>query len=105
VGVHNGKDGVPDTEDDLVLDCVEARWWLDEEVTRENDDDLVYLDAPVVNGLYTPVTSYGPIQSRHQHRGGIGLIGMNASYVEGERTLEARSLLVVTVPDFITHIK
>ena len=36
---------------------------LEEEVTRENDDDLTILNTAVMNGLYTPVTTYGPIDA------------------------------------------
>ncbi|UCF90555.1 MAG: hypothetical protein JSW39_19985 [Desulfobacterales bacterium] len=104
-GVSYGADGQPDTEDDLVLEPVEAQWWLEEEKTRDGDDDLKYLQTSVISGLYTPVTTYGPIESRYQRRGGIGLIAIGAAYTDGGQPLKARSLLGVTVPDFITHIK
>jgi quinohemoprotein amine dehydrogenase len=104
-GIHNGPDGAPGTADDLVLEPVAARWWLEEEKTRENDDDLAYLAAPIANGLYTPVTTYGPIQSRRQHREGVGLIGVSAEAEIDGVALEDRARLVVTVPDFIPHIK
>lgn len=99
--VHFGADGKADTADDLMLEPVDAEWRLAEEVTRENDDDLKYLNAPMVNGLYTPVTTYGPIESRVQRREGVGLIAVVAEY-EG---FEAKAKLAVTVPDFITNIK
>jgi quinohemoprotein amine dehydrogenase len=104
-GVNFGADGKPDTADDLILEPVEAGWWLEEEKTRENDDDLKYLNTTILNGLYTPVTTYGPIESRFQRRGGIGLIAVGASYTEDGKEFKARSLLGVTVPDFIVHIK
>lgn len=103
--VSNGKDGQPGTEDDLILEPVEAKWSLEEESTRENDDDLKYLATSVASGLYTPVTTYGPIESRVQRREGTGLIAICASMTEGGRELKDRAQLVVTVPDFITHIK
>ncbi|MBW1616329.1 MAG: quinohemoprotein amine dehydrogenase subunit alpha [Deltaproteobacteria bacterium] len=43
--VNFGKDGKPNTSDDLILDPVEAKWSLEEVVTREKDDDLKYLKA------------------------------------------------------------
>jgi quinohemoprotein amine dehydrogenase len=104
-GVNYGADGKPDTADDLMLEPVAARWWLEEEKTRDNDDDLKYLQTSVLNGLYTPVTTYGPIESRFQRREGVGLIAIGAAYSEDGQELKARSLLGVTVPDFITHIK
>ncbi|GKT09222.1 hypothetical protein DSTSK_25270 [Desulforhabdus sp. TSK] len=103
--VSYGKDGKPDTADDLILEPVNAQWTLEEEKTRDNDDDLKYLDTPVPNGLYTPITTYGPIESRPQHREGTGLIAIVATYKEGAQEFKGRSLLVTTVPDFITHIK
>jgi quinohemoprotein amine dehydrogenase len=104
-GIDFGPDNKPGTEDDIVLEPVDAKWWLEEEPTRENDDDLKYLKAPITNGLYTPVTNYGPIAEREQSREGVGLIAVGASYSDGGRELKDRALLAVTVPDFIPHIK
>lgn len=104
-GVHFGPDGKPDTADDMLLEPVAAQWQLEEEPTRKNDDDLKYLDAPIDNGLYTPVTTYGPIQERQQHREGIGLIAVTAGFSVDGKKLTDRAMLGVTVPDFITHIK
>ena len=104
-GVNNGSDGKAGTEDDLILEPVSAKWWLEEEKTRETDDDMQYLAAPIVNGLYTPVTTYGPIETRHQHREGVGLIAVGAEAEVGGNKLKDRVRLVVTVPDFIPQIK
>ncbi len=103
--VHFGPDGEPGTADDVILEPVDARWTLAEEVTREDDNDLKYLKAPIENGLYTPVTTYGPMEERKQRREGVGLIAVEAAYsVDGKEATD-RALLAVTVPDFITHIK
>ncbi len=104
-GVHYGKDGKADTADDLILEPVDAEWTLDEESTRENDDDLKYLKTSILNGLYVPVTTFAPIESRVQRREGIGLIGVVASYTEDGNKMKDRALLGVTDPDFVTHIK
>jgi quinohemoprotein amine dehydrogenase len=104
-GVNFGPDGQPDTADDMILEAVDAKWWLEEEKTRDNDDDLKYLQTSVINGLYTPVTTYGPIETRFQRREGIGLIAIGASFGDDGKEFKGRSLLGVTVPDFITHIK
>jgi quinohemoprotein amine dehydrogenase len=104
-GISFGPDGKQGTADDLVLDPVNAQWRLSEEKTREDDDDMTYLDAPIANGLYTPVTTYGPIKTRKQHREGVGLIAVTASFENGSGTLTDKVKLAVTVPDFITHIK
>lgn len=104
-GISFGADGKQGTPDDLVLDPVAARWELEEEKTRDDDDDLTYLNAPVVNGLYTPVTTYGPIKTRKQNREGVGLVAVNAIYENQGRQLSDRVRLAVTVPDFVTHLK
>jgi quinohemoprotein amine dehydrogenase alpha subunit len=103
--VHFGPDGNPDTADDIVLEPVNATWWLEEEKTRENDDDLKYLETSIANGCYTPITTYAPIEERHQRREGVGLIAVGARYSDGGRELKGRSLLAVTEPDFVTHLK
>jgi len=122
--VNYGKDRKADTPDDLILEPVDAEWWLEEEDTsvsmlmkglrlagiypkfgREKDDDLQYLNASVDNGLYTPVTTYGPIKERVQHTQGTGLIAIGASYNENGKEYKGRSLLAVTVPDFIPQLK
>ena len=104
-GVDFGKDGKPDTADDILLEPVDAAWTLEEEKTRENDDDLKYLTTSVENGLYTPVTTYGPIEERVLRREGVGLIAVTASATIDGVEYKDRALLGVTVPDFITHIK
>ena len=104
-GIHSGSDGKPGTPDDLVLEPVDAKWWLEEEKTRETDDDMKYLEAPIAGGLYTPVTTYAPIEGRHQHREGVGLIAVGAEAKIDGTSFKDRVRLVVTVPDFIPQIK
>lgn len=100
-GIGAGPDGKVGTEDDLVLNPVDAKWSLAEEKTRDNDDDLKYLTTSVANGLYTPVTTYGPIPERVQRVEGTGLIKVVASY----NKMESSSRLAVVPTDFITHLK
>jgi len=104
-GINFGADGKQGTSDDLVLDPVNAEWALAEEKTRENDDDLTYLNTSVINGLYTPITTYGPIKTRVQKREGIGLIAINAVFQDQGKQLSDKARLAVTVPDFVTHLK
>jgi len=122
--VHYGPDGKADTADDLILEPVKVKWWLEEEDTsvstlmkglrfvgiypkfgREVDDDLKYLNVPVDNGLYTPVTTYEPMKERVQHTEGTGLIAIGASCTVDGKEYKARSLLAVTVTDLIPQIK
>ncbi len=104
-GVWFGPDRKQGTLDDVYLEPLSARWWLEEESTRDDDDDLQYVRAPVINGLYTPVTDYGPIATRFQSREGVGLIAVGAAFAENGRELKDRALLAVTSPDFVPHIK
>lgn len=104
-GIHFGADGKQGTSDDLVLEPVNAHWTLEEEKTREHDDDLKYLATSIANGLYTPITTYAPIKSRKQNREGVGLIAVNASFIDQGKTFTDRVKLAVTVPDFIPHLK
>lgn len=104
-GISFGADGKKGTADDLVLDPVDAQWSLEEEKTREDDDDMEYLNTSIVNGLYTPVTTYAPIKTRKQNREGVGLIAVNAEFEDRGRQLTDRVKLAVTVPDFVTHLK
>lgn len=104
-GIDFGPDGKEGTADDLVLEPIDATWWLEEEKTREDDDDMKYVNAPIVNGLYTPVTTYGPIKERKQNREGVGLIAVGASFNDNGKTLKDRVRLAVTVPDFVTYLK
>ncbi|CCK78812.1 quinohemoprotein amine dehydrogenase subunit alpha [Desulfobacula toluolica] len=104
-GINFGADGKQGTSDDLVLDPVTAQWELEEEKTREDDDDMAYLNVPLINGLYTPTSTYGPIKTRKQNREGVGLIAVNAMFEDQGRQLTDRVRLAVTVPDYITHLK
>ncbi len=122
--INYGKDGKVNTKDDLILEPINVEWWLEEEDTsvstlmkglrlagiypkfgRDKDDDLKYLNTSVNNGLYIPITTYGPIKERVQHTQGTGLIAIGASYTENGKTYKGRSLLAVTVPDFIPQMK
>ncbi len=104
-GIDFGSDNRPGTEDDVLLKPLNAVWRLEEEATREDDDDLKYLNAPIDNGLYTPVTTCGPIAEKAQSREGVGLIAVIASYNDGDRMIRDRALLAVTAPYFIPHMK
>jgi quinohemoprotein amine dehydrogenase len=104
-GISYGEDGKSGTADDLVLEPIDAKWWLEEQKTNEYDDDIKYLQTSIKNGLYTPITTYGPIEQRLMRKEGTGLIAVCASFIENGKELKDRARLAVTVPDFITHIK
>ena len=104
-GVHYGKDGKAETEDDMILEPVDAQWVLEERKTRDNDDDLKILETSILNGLYVPVTTFGPVETRFQRREGIGMINVVASSTVDGKQMKASAILCVTDPDFVTHIK
>lgn len=116
-GVCFGKDGKPDTEDDLLLEPVNASWSLqkDDVWAKDNPDrpamaaeDLKCLMAPIVNGLYTPPperVNMGPNEWRVQRREGVGLILVVATYKEGGQEFVGKAFLGVSPPDYVTHIK
>lgn len=104
-GIDFGPDRRANTADDLVLEPLSVRWWLEEEKTGEKDDDLKYLETAMPNGCYVPFTTYAPIEERYQRREGTGLIAVLAACSEGGKELKDRALLVVTEPDFIPHLK
>jgi quinohemoprotein amine dehydrogenase len=111
-GVSYGADGKPDTADDLILEPVNAKWSLEEQPRgstgskKEAAEDFKYLQsASIINGLYTPTTSFGPIKERFQHREGTGLIAVAATCTENGSELKAKAQLAVCVPDYVPHIK
>lgn len=104
-GIDFGADRQANTADDLVLEPMNVRWWLEEEKTGEKDDDLKYLETAMPNGCYVPFTTYAPVEERYQRREGAGLIAVLAATTDTGKELKDRARLVVTEPDFIPHIK
>jgi len=87
------------------LGPVPASFDLAEEKTRENDDDLQFLQPISSNGSYLPRGDYRPLPSRAYSVEGSGLVKVVASYRRGHRRYTAEAQLAVTVPDFVQRIR
>jgi quinohemoprotein amine dehydrogenase len=97
---HNGRDGRPNTKDDLALGLVDAKWSLEEYSAVLNDEDVKYVGTiDSASGVFTPNLE-GPNPQRPRHANNIGDVWVIASYSpEGAtRVLRARAHLLVTVP-------
>jgi quinohemoprotein amine dehydrogenase len=102
IGVHNGPDGKPGTDDDVSLGLVDVKWSLEEYTATFGDDDLQFVGAIDPSGLFTPAVD-GPNPKRAGNRNNIGdvwvvaeLVGGNAR--DGSKPVRARAHLLVTVP-------
>jgi quinohemoprotein amine dehydrogenase len=93
------------SDDDITLGPVAAKFSLTELVTRPEDDDLVWLGGIGAEGTYLPSSDYGPIEVRDFHAEATGLVKVLAEYKRGERIYKAEARLVVTEPDYIPRIK
>lgn len=97
---HNGRDGRPNTGDDIAIGLVDATWALEEYSAVLNDDDLKYVGTiDAATGVFTP-NAEGPNPQRGGNRNNVGDVWVVASYTpEGaKRPLRARAHLLVTVP-------
>jgi quinohemoprotein amine dehydrogenase len=116
-GLCFGKDGKEGTEDDLLLEPVNAQWTLEQDKVWAADnpdraamaaEDLKCLAAPIDNGLYSPPpdrVNMAPNEWRVSRREGVGLIAVVATYKEGGKEFKGQALLGVSPPDYVTHIK
>ena len=98
IGINNGRDGKPDTADDLDLGIVDVKWSLEEYSATFSDDDMQYVGALDQKGLFTPNVD-GPNPKRPGNRNNIGDVWVVAE-VPSSR-LRARAHLLVTVPVYM----
>ena len=103
IGYSNGPDGQPNTADDIELGPVAAQWKMEEFVASYNDDDTEFVGA--LNGdtgLFVPAAD-GPNPKRRQSRNNYGDVWVVASIKppRSDKTLTARSYLVVAVPQYV----
>jgi quinohemoprotein amine dehydrogenase len=102
VGVHNGPDGKPDTDDDLILGLVDVKWSVEEYTATFGDDDVQFVGAIDAAGLFTPALD-GPNPKRSGNRNNVGDVWVVAELTSGaardsSKPLRARAHLLVTVP-------
>ncbi len=100
----NGVDGLPNTTDDVDLGPVQAEWSIQEFIAYNNDNDKEFVGYIDSNGLFTP-SGDGPNPQRKLSADNIGDVWVVAKYAGKESAaatpLEAKSYLVVAVPDFL----
>ncbi len=90
---------------EVPLGPVAAAFRLEEESTREHDDDLQWVGGIGANGSYIPIGDYAPVSSRKYHGEASGWVKVVARYDAGGAPLEADAKLAVTMPDFIPRIR
>jgi quinohemoprotein amine dehydrogenase len=102
IGVSNGADGEPDTEDDLDVGVVNVAWTMEEYAATYDDDDIQFVGTLADNGLFTPNLD-GPNPERSGNRNNVGDVWVVAEYdgPGAERPLRGRAHLVVTVPLYL----
>ena len=98
-GSHHGRDGTPDTDDDLDLGLLAVEWSLEEYAATVGDDDLAYVGSIDATGLFTPAPD-GPNPQRSGNRNNVGDVWVVASYERdgADVVLRGRAHLLVTVP-------
>lgn len=100
-----GPDGKANTDDDVYLGPVAARWGIEEFVSTPNDDDIKYVGSLDDSGLFTPNVE-GPNpqrkkQANNQPLDNYGDVWVAATYKDPEgKEYKAKSYLVVTVPNY-----
>ena len=106
VAYFNGRDGKPDTDDDLEIGRVNAKWSIEEYGVTYDDDDIKFVGAIDQTGLFTP-NEDGPNPKRSSSRNNVGDVWVVASYQppdKAARPLKARAQLVVTVPLYVKFV-
>lgn len=98
-----GADGLPNTADDVDLGPIEAQWSIEEFIAHNNDNDKEFVGFIDAKGLFTP-SQDGPNPQRRYSMNNIGDVWVVAKYAgpgAAKPPLEAKSYLVVAIPDFL----
>jgi quinohemoprotein amine dehydrogenase len=99
----NGLDGIPNTSDDVNLGPVPVKWSIEEFISHQNDTDKEFVGYIDSNGLFTP-SGDGPNPQRRFSADNVGDVWVVAELPnekKDEPPLQAKSYLVVAVPDFL----
>jgi quinohemoprotein amine dehydrogenase len=102
-----GPDGKKNTDDDVPLGPVNARWSLEEFYSTPDDDDINYVGTVNDSGLFTPNIE-GPNPARKKQSNNFGTnnwgdVWVDAAYDAAGATFKAKSYLVVTIPQYIRY--
>ena len=103
-----GPDGKPNTDDDVPLGPVPARWSLEELYSTPDDDDIKFVGAVNDSGLFTPAGE-GPNPMRKKQANNYGTnnwgdVWVDAVFDAGNGVMmKSRSYLVVTIPQYVRY--
>jgi quinohemoprotein amine dehydrogenase len=102
-----GPDGKKNTEDDVPLGPVNARWTLQEFYSTPDDDDVKFVGSINDSGLFTPA-SEGPNPARKKQSNNFGTnnwgdVWVEATFDHEGVTLKSKSYLIVTVPQYVRY--
>jgi quinohemoprotein amine dehydrogenase len=103
-----GPDGKPQTEDDVYVGAVPARWALEEFTATPTDDDTKFVGTLNDSGFFSPnVEGMNPQrkpQANNHPSNNFGDVWVVASYkVPDGRELKSKAYLVVTVPNYTLY--
>lgn len=99
----NGPDGKSNTNDDIDLGAVSAKWKLEEFVASYGDDDIQYVGTiDAKTGFFTPARD-GPNPKRKSQRNNYGDVWAVAEYTPpgADKPLVGRSYFIVAVPQYM----
>jgi len=102
-----GPDGKKNTNDDVALGPVNARWALEEFYSTPDDDDVKFVGSVNDSGLFTPAGE-GPNPARKKQANNFptnnwGDVWVEAAFDTDGVTLKSKSYLVVTIPQYIRY--
>jgi len=102
-----GPDGKKNTDDDVAVGPVNARWALEELYSTPDDDDINFVGSVNDSGLFTPAGE-GPNPARKKQSNNFGTnnwgdVWVEAAYDSDGVTLKSKSFLVVTIPQYIRY--
>ena len=102
-----GPDGKKNTDDDVPLGPVNARWALQEFYSTPDDDDVQYVGSVNDSGLFTPAAE-GPNPARKKQANNFGTnnwgdVWVEATFDSDGVAMKSKSYLVVTVPSYIRY--
>jgi quinohemoprotein amine dehydrogenase len=102
-----GPDGKKNTDDDVALGPVNARWALEEFYSTPDDDDIKFVGSVNDSGLFTPAAE-GPNPARKKQANNFptnnwGDVWVEAAFDTDGVTLKSKSYLVVTIPQYIRY--
>lgn len=107
IAYATGPDGKKNTDDDVSLGPVNARWALQEFYSTPDDDDVKYVGSVNDSGLFTPAAE-GPNPERKKQANNFGTnnwgdVWVEATYDHDGVTMKSKSYLVVTVPQYVRY--